>query len=83
MADSTLVVTLAPAQFQAALAKARSMGHELSAYGGQISAAGVEARYNVTNSNGAFVVTIVITKKPMFVPISLIQSQLKKLMGVA
>ncbi len=66
-------VPLTEAQFAAAAERLRANGVDLADRTGTLSRDGVTARYNYSNEK----LTIEILDKPFFLPLSLIESQMR------
>ena len=66
-------VPLTEAQFVAAAERLRTYGVDLADRSGTLSRDGVTARYNYSNNK----LTIEIVDKPFFLPLSLIESQMR------
>jgi hypothetical protein len=66
-------VPLTEAQFAAAAERLRDYGVDLSARSGTLSREGVTARYNYANEK----LTIEVLDKPFFLPLSVIESQMR------
>ncbi len=66
-------VPLTEAQFAAAAKRLQEYGLDLSARSGTLSRDGITARYNYADSK----LTIEILDKPFFLPVALIESQMR------
>ena len=66
-------VPLTEAQFAAAANRLQEYGVDLSARSGTLSRDGITARYNYANGK----LTIETLEKPFFLPLSLIESQMR------
>jgi len=66
-------VPLTEAQFAAAAHRLQVYGVDLSSRSGTLSREGITARYNYAND----VLTIEILKKPFFLPLSVIETQMR------
>lgn len=66
-------VPLTEAQFAAAVERLRAYGVDLADRSGTLSREGVTARYNYANG----VLAIEILDKPFFLPLSVIESQMR------
>lgn len=66
-------VPLTEAQFAAASQRLQAYGVNLTGTSGTLSRSGVTARYNYANN----LLTIEIIDKPAFMPLSLIESQMR------
>jgi hypothetical protein len=66
-------VPLTEAQFAAAAKRLRDYGVDLTGPSGTLSRDGITARYNYANG----ILTIEILKKPFFLPVSAIESQMR------
>jgi hypothetical protein len=66
-------VPLTEAQFAAAAQRLQAYGVDLSGRSGTLSRQGVTARYNYAND----LLTIEIVDKPFFMPLSVIESQMR------
>lgn len=66
-------VPLTEAQFAAAAQRLQAYGVNLTGRAGTLSRDGITARYNYANE----VLTIEVTEKPFFLPLSVIESQMR------
>jgi hypothetical protein len=66
-------VPLTEAQFAAASERLKAYGVDLTGPSGTLSRDGITARYNYANN----LLTIEVTDKPFFIPLSVIESQMR------
>lgn len=78
------MIGLTQSQYDGALAKAKAAGIVLTPDGGSLPETdGVSARYTVQrHDSGVYEVTVLIDKKPFYVPVSVIADHVKQLLGV-